>query len=622
MNRRFAALAVVLLVAFAGLSWLGYRAIEIHARGLAGMRMGEFVAVADQIRQDVKRKLDQFIQTEQERPYTDYQPYYVPTNQAPNQQRAQITLRSPLENAFEQGLAAGYFQIDSDGTVVTPYEADRRPAQKGLDQRQTIRNDIQKNLLPVLNANLRTGRARRSEDMPDEPRQTANAYAQKMDMGRLQKQSRQTKTLVQPRQWVESNVSINQPESQRQSPPVGPGMGGPSGAMGPGGMGPPGQSLSQSGAGGMVTIHIEPFVPLVIPADDPGQPVVGKKVFLLRHVQVENRHFLQGFQLQQQKLMAEIRDSTAQLMRKGMTFDFARRPDDHAAYSAGLDFDFGTLVLNLKETDAGWILRQVRRLQQWYFSIIAVVLLAVALGLLSVWRNMRDQLRLAQKKDDFISAVSHELRTPLTSIRMYTEMLENNWIKSDDKRPEYYASMRQESERLSRLIENVLDFSRIQRGRKQYAFQLGDINACIDNALRMLEPAVRQAGFTVVTDFAAGGPVRFDPDAVAQVIINLVDNALKYARAADDKTITIRTRTQRDHLWIEVEDRGPGIPHHERKKIFDEFYRGQDEARRETTGVGLGLALVQKFVQAHHGFVEVLAAKPTGALFRIAIPTA
>jgi len=114
----------------------------------------------------------------------------------------------------------------------------------------------------------------------------------------------------------------------------------------------------------------------------------------------------------------------------------------------------------------------------------------------------------------------------------------------------------------------------------------------------------------------------FDSDAVAQVIINLVDNALKYARAADDKTIIVRTRKDKELLIVEVEDHGPGIAHHERKRIFEEFYRCQDENRRETTGVGLGLALVNKFVQAHREFVEVLAAQPTGALFRIALPTA
>ena len=167
---------------------------------------------------------------------------------------------------------------------------------------------------------------------------------------------------------------------------------------------------------------------------------------------------------------------------------YATAENEDIAYTAVLDFLFGDLVLHLKEIDPAWIGKQINHLRNWYFSIVGIVLLAVALGLASLWRSAGVQIRLAQKKDDFISAVSHELRTPLTSIRMYSEMLENNWVKSEDKLAEYYRNMRQESERLSRMIENVLDFSRIQRGRKKYAFSLGDINKCIADVVKMMRP--------------------------------------------------------------------------------------------------------------------------------------
>jgi len=104
-----------------------------------------------------------------------------------------------------------------------------------------------------------------------------------------------------------------------------------------------------------------------------------------------------------------------------------------------------------------------------------------------------------------------------------------------------------------------------------------------------------------------------------QIVINLVDNALKYAATATDKAITVRTRTEGKYVLIEVGDHGPGIPHTQRKKIFDEFYRIAEESKRETTGTGLGLALVKRFAQAHNGFVEAIAAKPNGALLRVAI---
>jgi len=118
------------------------------------------------------------------------------------------------------------------------------------------------------------------------------------------------------------------------------------------------------------------------------------------------------------------------------------------------------------------------------------------------------------------------------------------------------------------------------------------------------------------------GPVErttFDSDAVTQIAVNLLDNAVKYARNAENKTITVRTRSDEQFTLIEVEDHGPGVPHRQRKKIFEQFYRSGAEATRETTGTGLGLALVKKFAQAHNGFVEIISAKPTGAIFRVAL---
>jgi signal transduction histidine kinase len=290
-----------------------------------------------------------------------------------------------------------------------------------------------------------------------------------------------------------------------------------------------------------------------------------------------------------------------------------------AAYSAILDFGFGSFILNIMETDPAWIGRQIAQIRMWYFSIVAVVSVAAAGGLASLWRNVREQVKLAQKKDDFISAVSHELRTPLTSIRMYSEMLDRDWVKSPEKQKQYYTSLRQESERLSRLIENVLDFSRIQKGRKTYNFRVGQIDKCVESVVEMMRPYASQNGFKIVLECNANTETSFDSDTVTQIVVNLIDNAVKYARDAEDKTIYVRTQNRDGFILIEVEDRGPGIPHHQQKKVFEEFYRVEAENTRQTLGMGLGLALVRRFAEAHNGFVEILSAKPTGSLFRVAL---
>jgi two-component system phosphate regulon sensor histidine kinase PhoR len=303
-----------------------------------------------------------------------------------------------------------------------------------------------------------------------------------------------------------------------------------------------------------------------------------------------------------------------------MGFELSKNESPEAAHAAILDFGFGEIVLNLLELKPQWITNQVSLLKNWYFAIVTVVLIATIMAMASLWRNLSAQVKLARKKDDFISAVSHELRTPLTTIRMYTEMLENNWIKTDEKRTEYYGIMRQESERLTRLVENVLDFSRIQRGKKRYNFTIGNINQCITDVVEMMTPCAFKQDFQIETSLQEDiQSTSFDTDAVMQIVINLIDNAIKYAGNSDNKTITVTTRTNRQFILIEVSDHGPGIPHTQRKKIFDEFYRIGEESKRETTGTGLGLALVKRFANAHNGFVEALSAKPNGALLRVAI---
>jgi signal transduction histidine kinase len=181
--------------------------------------------------------------------------------------------------------------------------------------------------------------------------------------------------------------------------------------------------------------------------------------------------------------------------------------------------------------------------------------------------------------------------------------------------------MRQESERLSRLVENVLDFSRIQKGRKEYALQLGDINACVSEVIAMMQPYAEQHGFTIEADLAARDEMPFDKDAVTQIVVNLIDNAVKYAQAAQDKTVRVRTAREGQFIVIEVQDHGPGIPHRQRRKVFDQFYRGAGHADSHVqgTGTGLGLALVKRFAEAHGGFVEIRSVQPTGVTLKVGL---
>ena len=647
MYRRLIILSIIILVALCGLVWLGYHSIQIREQGLKGARKGDFADVAEKIRQDVTRKLDEFMLTEQKRLYTEYQYYYVPENVAPNQQQLPV-LRSPLAGRLENGLAYGNFQIEPDGSVITPNDnIDQRPdlteSDKELYAKVLLnRKNIEDNLLPALRGttpgslkmNFYGGNVAEPPKEPPTVRQeqSSKEIAQKGKVSQsypiesLQSRGQKTQVIHQRREVLEQNIISNalaQQQVQEQQiqaeqmaelynwqAPI------------------PDQSQTDT-----VQVRIEPFFPVVVPggptgadpALQPEESMFGGQVFLLRHVQIEDRHFLQGFQLNEKELIEQIEESASQFVYKDMSYELSPSENisdgEKGAYPAILNFGFVDLVLNLKEIDPGWIGKEIHNLRTWYFGIVAIVLFAVTLGLASLWRNAAAQIKLAEKKDDFISAVSHELRTPLTSIRMYAEMLEKNWVKSKDKATEYYSNMRQESERLSRLIENVLDFSRIQRGRKKYTFNAGDINKCVSDVVEMMRPYAVLKGFSIRTEPEPMEESTFDADAVTQIVVNLLDNAIKYARDAEDKMIIVRTKADGNYTVIEVEDHGPGVPHRQRNKIFEQFYRPVAEATRETTGTGLGLALVKKFAEAHNGFVEILSAKPTGAIFRVALVT-
>jgi signal transduction histidine kinase len=674
MYRRLIILSIVVLAAVCGLSGLGYHAIEKWAQGLEGARLGEFAEVAEQVRQDVKRKLDDFIRAEQQRKYTDYLYYYVPDNVAGAQQQLPV-LRSPLANSWSNDFANGYFQIESDGRIVMPYYAGAtpRPGDSSVPAEIVRRHlaNIDYNVLPLITR--RSGALRASEqqtsllDLNDIPEfastktnmDSQTSAGQPIQKGKganyqiesLQKEAQTPQVITQQRQFITSNSAVQadlsatqqqamQEAATQMAPPPYPARDARSVPV------PQGQARvqQQENQSDMVQIRIEPFVPLVVPDPNHAASIFGGQVFLLRHVQIEDRHLLQGFQLDEPRLVAEVKESAGRFMRDGMAFELPQvhringgteETDVKPAYMAILDFGFGELILNLKETDPEWIAERIGNIHNIYLAIIATVLAAVGLALTSLWHNVRAQVRLARKKDDFISAVSHELRTPLTSIRMYSEMLEKNWVKTPDKLAEYYRNMRQESERLSRLVENVLDFARLQKGRKRYAFQLGNLNDCIAEVVAMMRPYAEQRGFTIQAHLEETGQTPFDKDAVTQIVVNLIDNAVKYAAGASDRTITVRTRQANGFILIEVGDHGPGIPHRRRKKVFQEFYRcddvpvgadprvcppAQDQPQAApTTGTGLGLTLVKRFAEAHGGYVEIDSARPTGALLRVAL---
>jgi signal transduction histidine kinase len=251
----------------------------------------------------------------------------------------------------------------------------------------------------------------------------------------------------------------------------------------------------------------------------------------------------------------------------------------------------------------------------WVSITLAVVLSG---GFLLMYRFAAGQLRLARQQQDFVSAVSHELKTPLTSIRMYGEMLKAGWA-DEAKKQTYYDYIQSESERLSRLIDNVLQLARLTRGSQRVESKPVLVTELLDLVRSKVATQVERAGFElrVRNDAPAQATAVVDADCFAQIFINLVDNAVKFSAGAATKAVEIGCRREPNgSLLFTVRDFGPGVPKAQMKKIFELFYRAENELTRETVGTGIGLALVRQLATAMEARIDVRNCEP-GVEFRL-----
>jgi len=222
-------------------------------------------------------------------------------------------------------------------------------------------------------------------------------------------------------------------------------------------------------------------------------------------------------------------------------------------------------------------------------------------------------MALASKRQDFVSAITHELKTPLTAIKMYAELLQNSWVVSDEKRQKYYNQIASEADRLSRLIQNVLNLSKLDGNRWNVQLRRERPKAVLDDFIATYSKNVEKQGFelTVSSDTAASNiALLIDRDAIMQILMNLVDNSLKFSKKSDYKMINIELAINGTDMYLAVRDFGPGIPAAEMKKVFQEFYRVENEMTRQTSGTGIGLSMVKKLCTLTNMKIELENANP------------
>ena len=280
-----------------------------------------------------------------------------------------------------------------------------------------------------------------------------------------------------------------------------------------------------------------------------------------------------------------------------------------------------------------------RRRSTLFAGLVFAAVMAAVMGVFFARKSFRQQLQLNEQKSNFVSSVSHELRAPIASVRLMAESLERGNVTEPAKQREYFQFIGQECRRLSALIANVLDFARIEQGRKQYEFEPTDLRALVETTVKLMEPYAAERGVKLKMFMGNPSPglsatlspsdgerdgvrgsleLNVDGRAIQQALVNLIDNAIKHSPAGE--VVSVSVNHQPSTINLSVSDNGPGIPASEREKIFERFHRLGSELRRETQGVGIGLSIVKHIVEAHNGRVLVESEVGKGSRFTIELP--
>jgi two-component system phosphate regulon sensor histidine kinase PhoR len=251
--------------------------------------------------------------------------------------------------------------------------------------------------------------------------------------------------------------------------------------------------------------------------------------------------------------------------------------------------------------------------------IIGILLAILIAAVWFVYRSVKNELELAKAKADFVSNVSHELRTPLALISMFAETLEMNRVKTEEKKKEYYSIISHESNRLSKIVNSILNFSKMEAGMRKFIFAEEDLNDLMVQIYQNYSYHLYNKGFDF--DFEPGidvPKVKVDREALSEAIVNLIDNAVKYS--GETKYIKIAVTKENEYAVIEVEDKGIGIAEEYQKKIFDKFFRVSTGLVHSTKGTGLGLSLVKQIMDAHNGKIKLKSKLGSGSSFKLYFP--
>lgn len=620
----------------------------------------EYSSEAQDIVARIEEKIFSYLESEEERPFDDYGFLNVSENSLWVGKGVAFSPLSRIPPQSKVPGVIGYFQVNPDGSFQTPFLPELQPkeyaeyvyafGQEELDRREKLKKELQQMLLDnrlisttgnipeenngrdgfgELSAQAATAQKETAPLTFDETylkeqqqleNPTASAYQTKQQAYLTKRETLEQSKIA--RKGVFNLLKNRAPEQQadifvKAFPP----------------------NTSQ----GPDNVEIETFEGEI----DPLHVVVleGGQFIFYRKVWRGKQRFIQGFAVQREAFLRAVAESPFQESDLGRTgrLHVSFRGQVIRTFEPRLDIRqlekpivlFRTVLTSpLKDFELILTINQLPQSEQERMFYILSCLVGIVLsgGMLGIYRLGITQIELVEKKSDFVSAVSHELKTPLTSIRMYSEMLRSGWVPNEEKKKSYYDFIFFESERLSRLIANVLQFAQLSKNEDPLDLKRIHVLEVLELVRSKVMSQIEGSGYTLEINASSESgvlPARaeelfvlVDEDGLSRIFINLIDNAIKFSGATETKRIELGLRIERGAIpqaVFSVRDYGPGIEVTERKRIFDPFYRSENELTRTTKGTGIGLSLVAELCRKMQGTVRVENRSP-GAEFEVRLP--
>jgi len=637
---------------------LGYLVFRTH-HSLEQEETAELRFFANTLFDQLEQELAALVQREERRPVEEYLPSLPPlpsTGNPPGE-----GARSPLARPAVEPYILGYLQNNPDGSFSTPMAADGAAASpdrgalvRHMEDVNRIFNSRRAN--PPESFDRHSAETLRKMTGSEEKdarvkKESGAVFAEKyLDVARSSKQKdslgqtgkrveqispRQAMNLAQSDAQGKAGVERDRAASPAERPPAAgdkdkaPDAATPSGRSAPGGV---------AGVSSLPTSAHAPMSPVredALRAEiDPLQSVSldNGQALLFRRIVIGNQVYRQGVVIRMEALLDQLKNThfSGQPMARFTSLTLTSvnggretvrvregAPVVHPRFSLErtfprpFSFVRATLTCEVVPRSPG---------RTTLYVMVAVLAAVILLGLLAIYQSARVVTDLSERRSGFVSSVTHELKTPLTNIRMYVEMLEHGIASDPEREVEYYRILGSESARLSRLINNVLEFSKLEKKQRRLDLREGLLDDVLAEVRDVMQERLRQEGFALTVQNRLDRRFPYDREVMVQVLINLIENSIKFGKCCPEREISVRARPEGSRVAIAVSDTGPGIPRHALKKIFDDFYRVDNDPARAAKGTGIGLALVRRFVEAMGGRVFAANNDGPGCTITISLP--